>query len=399
MKSRGKPVVQGLWIGDRLSRFEHNSIKSYLKQGYTYELYTYWPVANVPDDVWIRDAREIIPEDKIFTFGGAITPFSDLFRYKLLHDRGGIWSDCDIICTRPFHLATVGQTDPYIFVTERTILKGAFNSCIKKPPYTCKLRKVLNSFIMAPKGSPLMKAMYDRCLAELRKHPERYQPYVNPHNKVIKVPRRVKLVKRGRTLKSQHVKSRSRHLKSISRQPSTQLVDGQGSSLRRVEHRVVLWSGSSQALIEPSRKTKSDKNKTRKTQKADRVDKVTVTKNIGLQSYHWSGGSKLLEQQIAVFGLEKWIRDPVFAFPVNWWDFRYIFQSVPGDVIPASRGWQEDTRLDHILADEETALVVIHNGWIKNQGLDKDAKYPADSLFERLDRFVNLDSVKNKKNF
>jgi hypothetical protein len=74
---------------------------------------------------------------------------------------------------------------------------------------------------------------------------------------------------------------------------------------------------------------------------------------------------------------------------VNWWDFRYIFQSVPGGVIPASRGWTEETRLDHILADEETALVVIHNGWIKNQGLDKDAKYPPDSLFEQLDRMIN----------
>lgn len=383
MKSRGKPVVQGLWIGDRLSRFEHNSIKSYLKQGYHYELYTYWPVANVPEGVWVRDAREIIPEDKIFTFGGAITPFSDLFRYKLLHDRGGVWTDCDIICTRPFHLATVGQSDSYIFVTERTILKGAFNSCIKKPPYTCKLRKVLNSFIMAPKGSPLMKVMYDRCLAELRKHPERYQPYVNPHNKAIKVPRRTKTDKHGMTKKNH-----PGHMKSSSGHTSIQLVDSQGSSLRRVEHRVVLWSGSSQA--HDASIQKSNKTKTKHTQKAGKPNKVTVvTKNIGLQSYHWPGGSKLLEQQIAAFGLEKWIRDPVFAFPVNWWDFRYIFQSVPGDVIPASRGWKEDTRLDHILDDEETALVVIHNGWIKNQGLDKDAKYPADSLFERLDRFVN----------
>lgn len=375
MKSRGKPVVQGLWIGDRLSRFEHNSIKSYLKQGYHYELYTYWPVANVPEGVWVRDAREIIPESEIFTFGGAITPFSDLFRYKLLYDHGGVWTDCDIICTRPFHLATIGQPEPYIFVTERTILKGAFNSCIKKPPYTCKLRKVLNSFIMAPKGSPVMKAMYDRCLAELRKHPERYQPYVNPHNKIIKVPRRAKAGKHGMTQKSH-----SGHKKSHSVHPSVQLVEGRGSSLRRIEHRVVLWSGSSRASRGKSNKTKKVKQ--------NKIN-ATVTKNIGLQSYHWPGGSKLLERLINEFGLEKWIRDPVFAFPVNWWDFRYIFQSVPNGVIPASRGWKEDTRLDHILADEETALVVIHNGWIKNQGLDKDAKYPADSLFERLDRMIN----------
>jgi hypothetical protein len=389
MKPYHKPTVQGLWIGDRLSRFEYNSIKSYLKQGYHYTLYTYWPVANVPRDVWVRDAREIIPESEIFTFGGAITPFSDLFRYKLLYDQGGIWTDCDIICTRPFHLATLGQSEPYIFVTERTILKGAFNSCIKKPPYTCKLRKVLNSFIMAPKGSLLMKAMYERCLAELRKHPERYQPYVNPHNKIIKVLRRIQMHKTRKSM-SGHVKSRSRH--------PVQIVEGQGSSIRRVEHRVVLWSGSSQAHQESIRKTKSTNTKstntkstkstkTKKALTAQKPDKVT--KNIGLQSYHWPGGSKLLEQQIAVLGLDKWIRDPVFAFPVNWWDFRYIFQSVPDNVIPPSRGWTTDTRLDQILSDPHTSLVVIHNGWIKNQGLDKDAKYPPDSFFERLDRFVN----------
>jgi len=230
---------------------------------------------------------------------------------------------------------------------------------------------------MAPKGSPLMKAMYDRCLAELRKHPERYQPYVNPHNKIIKVPRRAKAMKHGKTLKSH-----SGHKKSHSVHPSVQVVEGRGSSLRRVEHRVVLWSGSSQASHKKSTKTKKVKS--------NRKEAPTkVTKNIGLQSYHWPGGSKLLERLINEFGLEKWIRDPEFAFPVNWWDFRYIFQSVPGDIIPASRGWTEDTRLDRVLTNEETSLVVIHNGWIKNQGLDKDAKYPPDSLFERLDQLVN----------
>ncbi len=369
-----KPIIQGLWIGDRLSRFEHNSIKSYINQGYTYHLYTYWPVANVPRGTMIRDAREIIPESAIFTFGGAITPFSDLFRYKLLYDRGGVWSDCDIICTRPFHTGLTTPKESYIFVTERTILKGAFNSCIKKPPYTCKLRKVLNSFIMAPKGAEIMQAMYEKCLAELKRHPDRYLPYSHPYSKnYVKVAKR-KTHKSFRPY-SMSTGMRRTHKKSKkSKSSSTTKVDGQGSSVRRVEHRIVLWSaedggGSSQA----------------KSQKEPIIEK----KNIGLQSYHWPGGSKLLERLIAQHNLDKWIRDPEFAFPVNWWDFRYIFQSVPGDVIPASRGWTEDTRLDHILEDKQTALVVIHNGWIKNQGLDKNAKYPPDSFFERLDRLVN----------
>jgi hypothetical protein len=98
--------------------------------------------------------------------------------------------------------------------------------------------------------------MYERCLAELRKHPERYQPYVNSHNKVIKVHRRAKTDKRGITKKS-----RPGHLKSSSGHTSIQLVEGKGSSLRRVEHRVVLWSGSSQASHGKSNRTKKVKSK------------------------------------------------------------------------------------------------------------------------------------------
>ena len=41
-------TVQSLWVGNRLSRMEHYSIKSFLKLGYKFILYTYEPVANIP---------------------------------------------------------------------------------------------------------------------------------------------------------------------------------------------------------------------------------------------------------------------------------------------------------------------------------------------------------------
>ena len=40
-------TVQSLWVGNRLSRMEYYSIKSFLKLGYTFILYTYEPVANI----------------------------------------------------------------------------------------------------------------------------------------------------------------------------------------------------------------------------------------------------------------------------------------------------------------------------------------------------------------
>ena len=41
-------IVQSLWVGDRLSRMEHYSIKSFLTLGFEYHLYTYNRVKNIP---------------------------------------------------------------------------------------------------------------------------------------------------------------------------------------------------------------------------------------------------------------------------------------------------------------------------------------------------------------
>ena len=154
-------IIQGLWIGNKLSRFEYNSIKSYINQGYEYHLYTYDKIDNIPEGTIIKDANIIIDKKYIFYYEGLIAPFSDLFRYKLLYDKGGIWTDCDIVCLNSL---PNDKQHEYIFVAERTILKGAFASCIKTPPYTCKLKKVLNSFIKTPKHAKIMLLMYTKAL-------------------------------------------------------------------------------------------------------------------------------------------------------------------------------------------------------------------------------------------
>ena len=53
--TKQKVIIQGLWIGSRLSRFEYNSIKSYLVAGYEYHLYTYDKVDNIPENVIIKE--------------------------------------------------------------------------------------------------------------------------------------------------------------------------------------------------------------------------------------------------------------------------------------------------------------------------------------------------------
>jgi hypothetical protein len=54
-----------------------------------------------------RDANEILPASTIFTYPhgperGSYGAFANLFRYKLLLERGGWWVDTDLVCLKPF---------------------------------------------------------------------------------------------------------------------------------------------------------------------------------------------------------------------------------------------------------------------------------------------------------
>ena len=255
-------IIQGLWIGNRLSRFEYNSIKSYLNQGYEYHLYTYGKVENIPDGVIIKDGNNILDKKYIFYYEGSIAPFSDLFRYKLLYELGGIWTDCDIICV---HKLPLNKPEyDYIFVAERTILKGAFSSCKKTPPYTCKMKKVLNSFIRTPAGAEIMNIMFNKSM--------------NYRNAYLKQK------------SHQSHQSHKSHKSHKSYQTKKSII-----------------------------KTKH----TRQIKKNYNINSNPGKINIGLKSYHWGGGSKTLEKVIKDLKLDKYIVEPEFAFYVNWWDFKY----------------------------------------------------------------------------
>jgi hypothetical protein len=74
--------------------------------GYEFEIYTYEEF-DFPAGVTIKDAEDIIPFQNLFHFENQqsntkdLGPFSDLFRFKLLSDRGGWWVDVDTICLSP----------------------------------------------------------------------------------------------------------------------------------------------------------------------------------------------------------------------------------------------------------------------------------------------------------
>ena len=133
--------IQSLWIG-KLSPLEQLCIRSFLKHGHEFHLYTYGPIEGVPDGCIVRDAGEILPESYIAKFRN-LANFSDLFRFRLLHRNGGWWVDLDVFCLKPFEFSK-----EHVFSSqyERNGSADETNSGI----------------IRAPKGSLVMQYCIDR---------------------------------------------------------------------------------------------------------------------------------------------------------------------------------------------------------------------------------------------
>ena len=113
--SNDNRIVQGLWIGARLSTMEQLSIASFLRNGHEYHLYTYNDLEGVPPGTVIKDANDILPSSAVFQYKNrpSFAGFADVFRFKLLFERGGWWVDSDMVCLRPFDFA-----EEYVVNTE-----------------------------------------------------------------------------------------------------------------------------------------------------------------------------------------------------------------------------------------------------------------------------------------
>jgi capsular polysaccharide synthesis protein len=148
--------IQMLWIGPRLSALERLSIASFLANGHDVHLYTYEDVEGIPEGTRHAYAGDVIPASFVFTqpagFGkGSYAGFSDIFRYKLLHDRGGIWCDADVVCLRPFDF-----NETYIVARERLAPHVAsgdvtekLNACVLKAPADSRVMRECYEISMA----------------------------------------------------------------------------------------------------------------------------------------------------------------------------------------------------------------------------------------------------------
>lgn len=149
-------IVHGLWIGQSLSKLELLTLHSFVAHGHEFHLWVYEPICTpLPDGVVLQDASLIIPRHEVFSKQqtdkecgvgkDSYAPFSDLFRYKLLYERGGYWVDMDVTCLRPFIFH-----EPYLF---------------RSNPIG-----VMGNIMKAPRHSRLMKRAYEETLKVAGNH-------------------------------------------------------------------------------------------------------------------------------------------------------------------------------------------------------------------------------------
>ena len=120
-------VIQSLWIGKELGPIQQMCIKSFLKQGHEFHLYTYDDVKNIPAGTVLKNAHVIAPYDRVKEFYGP-AQFYDYFAYLLLYKLGGWSVGMDIICLQPFdHLAE------YVFPTDDSEEYYITNAVMKVP--------------------------------------------------------------------------------------------------------------------------------------------------------------------------------------------------------------------------------------------------------------------------
>ena len=172
-------IVQGLWIGPKLSKIELACIQSYLKHGHQFHLYAYHPYENLPEGAILKDANEIILEKDIFTYEkgpgkGSYAAFANLFRYKLLVERGGWWSDMDFICLSP-----LPEPSKMFIAAEwkqkSSLWSGALRTRLTKLEFggldipflknILNKRKPSNNLLFCRPGEKLMKRAYELAVA------------------------------------------------------------------------------------------------------------------------------------------------------------------------------------------------------------------------------------------
>lgn len=137
-------TVHSLWCGPSpLGVQQLLTVRSFQAHGHPFVLWTYHPGLAVLSGVELRDAREVVPEHRVYPVRGlghegSLAFFSDPFQLTLLEGQGGWWTQMDVLCLRPLD----AMADPYVFA----------------PHYQAGVSAYL---MKAPAGSPALRWMID----------------------------------------------------------------------------------------------------------------------------------------------------------------------------------------------------------------------------------------------
>lgn len=151
-------VVNGLWLGRDLGVMEELTLRSFTHFSHEFHLWHYTPLQGIkiPKGVVLRDGNEILPESRIFKYpqnmmlgfgGGSYVGFSEIFRYKVLYELGGWWSDLDITC-----LKNLEEVEDDYFFRNHGVLS------------------VVGNIMKVPAKSELMLKCYERAEREVNEH-------------------------------------------------------------------------------------------------------------------------------------------------------------------------------------------------------------------------------------
>jgi hypothetical protein len=132
-----RPDVVTFWHGP-LDALRRLCLRSQVAAGHTVTVYSFDPLAGLPDGVGNAEAEAILPHafaEKLRPTGAdgvwrdwTTLQFSDFFRMRLMAQRAGLWLDADVLLLKPIEIDVV---KPY-FAWERPRQLG--NSVLYLPP-------------------------------------------------------------------------------------------------------------------------------------------------------------------------------------------------------------------------------------------------------------------------
>jgi hypothetical protein len=108
-----RPDIVTFWHGP-LDQLRRLCLRSQVAAGHKVTLYSFEPIAQLPDGVGNAEAEAILPHD----FAGRLRPqnpdgvwidrtmlqFSDFFRIQLMAKNAGLWLDADILLLKPIEI-------------------------------------------------------------------------------------------------------------------------------------------------------------------------------------------------------------------------------------------------------------------------------------------------------